>query len=64
MQAILLTKALGVSLLFWMGTQPSIWTQRAIILPLYVFRTGANNAAYPLAKSVLMDYVKKVCKTV
>ena len=59
-QTILLFKIIGVNLMGFMGLHPEIWTKLGIIIPVYVVRTAIINSAYPLQKSILMDYVPKV----
>lgn len=44
----------------FMGLYPQIWTKLGVIIPVYVVRTAIINSAYPLQKSILMDYVPKV----
>ncbi|KAL3136845.1 hypothetical protein ABBQ38_005552 [Trebouxia sp. C0009 RCD-2024] len=58
-QTILLFKAIGVNLMGFMGLYPEIWTKLGVIIPVYVVRTAIINSAYPLQKSILMDYVPK-----
>ena len=57
---ILLFKVIGVNLMGFMGMFPQIWTKLGVIIPVYVIRTAIINSAYPLQKSILMDYVPKV----
>lgn len=57
---ILLFKLIGVNMMGFMGLFPEIWTQLGVIIPVYVVRTAIINSAYPLQKSILMDYVPKV----
>ena len=59
-QTILLFKLIGVNLMGFMGLYPQIWTKLGVIIPVYVVRTAIINSAYPLQKSILMDYVPKV----
>ena len=59
-QTILLFKIIGVNLMGFMGLYPEIWTKLGVIIPVYVVRTAIINSAYPLQKSILMDYVPKV----
>ena len=59
-QTILLFKIIGVNLMGFMGLYPQIWTKLGVIIPVYVVRTAIINSAYPLQKSILMDYVPKV----
>lgn len=59
-QTILLFKVIGVNLIGFMGLYPQIWTKLGVIIPVYVVRTAIINSAYPLQKSILMDYVPKV----
>ena len=59
-QTILLFKLVGVNLMGFMGLCPQIWTKLGVIIPVYVVRTAIINSAYPLQKSILMDYVPKV----
>lgn len=59
-QAILLFKLTGVALLAVMGLGPHLWRHVAIIVPIYIVRTAIINSAYPLQKSILMDFVPKV----
>ena len=59
-QAICLFKLSAVALLAFMGLCPAIWTNLAIIVPVFVVRTAIMNSAFPLQKSILMDYVPKV----
>ena len=54
-------QAMGVSLLFVMGLFPSIWTVGWLIMPVYILRTICNNCCYAIIRSLLMDYVPKVC---
>lgn len=61
-QTILLFKLIGVNLMGFMGLYPEIWTKLGVIIPVYVVRTAIINSAYPLQKSILMDYVPKVSK--
>ena len=51
---------IGVNLMGFMGLYPKIWTKLGVIIPIYVVRTAIINSAYPLQKSILMDYVPKV----
>ena len=60
MQTIVLFQAVGVSLLFYMGLAPAMWSRLWIILPVFVLRTAANNSCYAITRSLLMDYVPKV----
>lgn len=57
---ILLFKLIGVNMMGFMGLFPEIWTELGVIIPVYVVRTAIINSAYPLQKSILMDYVPKV----
>lgn len=59
-QTILIVKFGGVALMAYMGLVPPMWTSLAIILPVYLVRTAIINSAYPIQKSILMDYVPKV----
>ena len=60
MQTILLFKATAVVLLAVIGLFPGLWSKWGIIIPMYVVRTAIMNSAFPLQKSILMDYVPKV----
>ena len=44
----------------FMGVYPRFWTRLGIIIPVYVIRSAIINSAYPLQKSILMDFVPKV----
>lgn len=57
---MLLVKFGGVALMAYMGLVPRTWTNLAIIVPVYLIRTAIINSAYPIQKSILMDYVPKV----
>ena len=59
-QTILLVKFGGVALLAYIGLVPGMWTNLAVIIPVFLVRTALINSAYPLQKSILMDYVPKV----
>ena len=59
-QTILLFKFIGVTLLALIGLFPSLWTSAGIVIPAYIIRTAVMNSAFPLQKSILMDYVSKV----
>ncbi len=59
-QTILLFKFCAVALLALIGWFPAIWTKLSIIIPAYVVRTAIMDSAFPLQKSILMDYVPKV----
>jgi len=58
-QAVLLFQGVGVGLLVVMAALPQFWTRAEIIMPLYVVRTSVINSAYPVLKSVMMDFVPK-----
>jgi MFS family permease len=59
-QATLLFDILGVSLLFAMVFFKSYLDQHPFLLvPIYILRTSAMNASYPLQESILMDFVPK-----
>ena len=59
-QTVILVKFMGIGLLLLMGLAPQLWTNLAVIIPVYIVRTAVINSAYPLQKSILMDYVPKV----
>ena len=59
MPTILALKLVGVILMGFMGLYPRLWTNLDVIIPVYVVRTAIINSAYPLQKSILMDYVPK-----
>ncbi len=59
-QTILFFKFTAVALLGLIGLFPVVWTELGIIIPAYVIRTAIMNSAFPLQKSILMDYVPKV----
>ena len=59
-QTILLFRLIGINLLGFMGLYPEFWPKLGVIIPVYLVRTAIINSAYPLQKSVLMDYVPKV----
>jgi len=59
-QTILLFKFCAVALLALIGWFPAVWTKLSIIVPAYVVRTAVMDSAFPLQKSILMDYVSKV----
>lgn len=59
-QTVLLFKVCAVALLAWIGWFPAMWTKLSIIIPAYVVRTAIMDSAFPLQKSILMDYVPKV----
>ena len=59
-QTILLFKFCAVALLALIGWFPAMWTKLSIIIPAYVMRTAIMDSAFPLQKSILMDYVPKV----
>lgn len=59
-QTVILVKLVGVGLLAFMGLAPQLWTHLSVMIPVYVVRTAVINSAYPLQKSILMDYVPKV----
>ncbi|KAL0019911.1 hypothetical protein WJX77_007083 [Trebouxia sp. C0004] len=58
-QTILLFKLCAVALLALIGWFPGVWTKLSIIIPAYVVRTAIMDSAFPLQKSILMDYVSK-----
>lgn len=51
---------LGVLLLLVMALARSVWSVKAVILPLYLARTACANCTSALARSILMDFVSKV----
>lgn len=53
--AAVLCDAVGTACLFGMSFAGPLWLD----LPLYLFRTAAMNAGYPLQRAILMDVVKK-----
>ena len=59
-QVLLLLRLIGFSIMAVMGIFTSIWPKGALIVVLFLVRTGVNNAGYPIQKAVLMDYVPKV----
>ena len=57
-QATLLFSTLGVLLLFSMVFCKSFLDKHpAILVPIYILRTGLMNCSYPLQESILMDFV-------
>ena len=59
-QSVLVIRAMGVSLITIMGLFPVFWNMPALIITIYLMRTGVNNSSYPIQKAILMDYVPKV----
>jgi MFS family permease len=59
-QTILLTKVMGLGFLFAIVFfNDYLITRPAILIPIYLCRTGLMNATFPLQESILMDFVKK-----
>ena len=58
--AISVVKLVGALLLVYMGSVPSIWADKPLVVAIYLLRTSANNSTYALQKSILMDFVPKV----
>ncbi len=58
-QTILLFKFCAVALLALIGWFPGMWNKLSIIIPAYVVRTAIMDSAFPLQKSILMDYVPR-----
>jgi len=59
-QTILTVKALGLSFLYAIVFFNDYLTSRpALLIPFYLARTGLMNCTYPLAESILMDFVPK-----
>lgn len=60
MQTIILFRVIGVGLLATMAVLASgVTTNRYILVPIYVVRTGMMNCTYPLDESILMDFCPK-----
>lgn len=55
-QTIAAFKATGVCLLLLLATRRGLWRRQALVMAVYVLRTSAMNATYPLEKSIVMDY--------
>jgi len=67
-QVPLITGSIGISLLvlmWFLGTFKNedgaqyMWQDWRIIVPIYLLRTAVMNCAFPLKRSILMDYVRK-----
>jgi MFS family permease len=58
-KVILVYRIIGISLLFVMALNKSIWDQWELIVPIYVIRTMFMNCTAPLQKSILMDNCPK-----
>ena len=59
---VILGRALGTLCLVAMALLQAQWHRVYLMCGIYVVRTAANNAQYPLLKSVLMDYVSKAAR--
>mmetsp|Transcript_11830 Transcript_11830/g.35243 ORF Transcript_11830/g.35243 Transcript_11830/m.35243 type:complete len:482 (-) Transcript_11830:26-1471(-) len=60
--AVLLLRAVGLSSFAGMLALFHMKAPKFIIVGLYVLRTAAMNATYPLEESILMDYVPKATR--
>ena len=49
----------GVGSMLFMGRYPSCWNKLAVIIPLYIVRSTANNSVYALQTAITMDYIPK-----
>ena len=58
-RTIFLFEIVGVGSMLYMGRFPSCWTNLAVIIPLYILRSTANNSVYALQSSITMDYIPK-----
>ena len=58
---IILFKIVAVALLTLMALDTRLWAMPALIVPIYLVRTMMANCTRALARSILMDYVPKVC---
>jgi MFS family permease len=62
-QVMVLAQLVGISMLVTMSLLvDSGITRWAIIVPIYIFRTGIMNSTYPLNESILMDFVPKATR--
>ncbi len=59
-QTILSVKTIGLSFLFSIVFfQDYLIKRPALLIPIYILRTGLMNSTYPLQESILMDFVPK-----
>ena len=59
-QSSLLMGVLGICCLFSMVVfKPYMDNHPAVLVPIYILRTGLMNCSYPLVESILMDFVPK-----
>ena len=63
-QTIVLFRLLGTLTLAALGGAPAMWTCLPAVLPVYVLRNACQTSCYALTRSLLMDYVPKVCTSV